>query len=402
MKQAFQKKFFSNIHKVVIVAAKRTPIGSLNGALKEVQATSLGAVAIKGCLKQANLSTSEIDEVILGNVISAGIGQAPARQAAIKAQLSTSTICTTINKVCSSGMKSITMGAQSIALGDSKIVVAGGFESMSNVPHYIFMRKAISFGGSSVSDGIQLDGLSDFFDKVPMGVFAEKTVKDNNISRESQDKYCHQSYKRAIAADFSEEIEPVEIFNTKTKKNQLISEDEEPKNYMPDKINTLKPAFDLNGTITAANSSKINDGACALILMSEEEAAKRNLKPLARILSYQDAEIKPCDFSISPTHAVQKLLKKNNLKINNIDAFEVNEAFSSVAIANMKLLDLPEDKVNVNGGAVALGHPIGMSGARIVLSLMTVLKQKKGKLGVASICNGGGGSTAILIENLRI
>jgi acetyl-CoA C-acetyltransferase len=385
---------------VVIVAAKRTPIGSLMGTLSNVKATSLGACAIKGALEESKLKAEEIDQVILGNVISAGIGQAPARQAAIKAGLTHNTICTTINKVCASGMKSVTLGAQSIALGQSQIVVAGGFESMSLTPHYIYYRKGIPYGSGNIVDGIYNDGLLDAYDFTPMGLCAEKTVKDYSISRLAQDDYCELSYKRVKEADFSNEISVVEIENPKTKKLEVIDKDEEPGKFIPEKFRSLKPVFDKNGSITAANSSKINDGGCAIFLADEEFAKSRGLNILARIKAYEDAEIAPVDFSTAPSTGITKLLKNNGLKINDICAFEINEAFASVVLANMKILGINESKVNLNGGAVALGHPIGMSGARIILSLMTVLQKTQGKLGIASICNGGGGSTSILLENM--
>lgn len=395
------KRYFS-FKNVVIVAGKRTPIGSLMGSLSDVHASSLGAIAIKGAMKQAKLSSDEIDEVIMGNVVSAGIGQAPARQAAIKAGLSVNTVCTTVNKVCSSGMKSVTLGSQSISLGVSKIVVTGGFESMSNIPHYASLRKGTTYGNSPLIDGILCDGLMDPYDKVPMGVCAEKTVKEFSISREEQDNFCKLSYDRARKAKFTDEIEPVEIQNPKTKQLVSITEDDEPKKYMPDKISSLKPAFEKDGTITAANASKVNDGGCALILMEEELAKSKNLQPLARIIGYQDAEISPVDFGKCPSVGIMKLLKKHQLDVSNISAFEINEAFAAVALANAKILGIKLDNLNINGGAVALGHPIGMSGARIILALIKSLTEKKGKLGIASICNGGGGSTTILIENLRI
>ena len=385
---------------VVIVAAKRTPIGSLMGMLSNVKATSLGAVAIKSALEQSGLRPEEVDQVIMGNVVSSGIGQAPARQAALKAGLPISTVCTTVNKVCASGMKSVTFGSQSIQLGQSKVVVSGGFECMSMTPHYIYMRKPVVYGGSSLIDGIYNDGLLDAYDNVPMGLCAEKTVKDYSISREAQDNYCELSYKRTKEADFTKEIAPVEIENPKTKKLQSLSVDEEPGKFIAEKFRALKPAFDKNGTITAANSSKINDGGCSIIIADEEYARSRGLTILARIKGYQDAEIAPIDFSIAPATGIMKLLKDHKLKSSDICAYEINEAFSSVVLANMKLLGINESKVNLNGGAVALGHPIGVSGAIIILSLMSVLQKTKGKLGVASICNGGGGSTSILIENL--
>lgn len=383
---------------VVIVAAKRTPIGSLMGILSNVKATSLGAVAIKGALEQSTLKPEEIDQVIMGNVVSAGIGQAPARQAALKAGLPQSTICTTVNKVCASGMKSVTFAAQSIQLNQSKVIIAGGFESMSMTPHYAFIRKPLSYGNSALIDGIYHDGLLDPYDNIPMGICAEKTAKDYQITREHQDNFCELSYKRSKATDFSDEIAPVEIENPKTKKLDVIKVDEEPGKFIAEKFRGLKPAFDKNGTITAANASKLNDAACALVLVEESYAKSRGLNILARVKGYQDAEIAPVDFSIAPSSGITKLLKDNNLKVSDISNFEINEAFSSVVLANMKILGLNENKVNVRGGAVSLGHPIGMSGARIILSLINSLSN--GGLGVASICNGGGGSTSILIERI--
>lgn len=389
----------------VIVAAKRTPIGSLLGSLSSVKASSLGACTIKAVLDQSKLTSNDIDQVILGNVVSSGIGQAPARQAAIKAGLSHNTICTTINKVCASGMKSVTLGAQSIALGQSKAIIAGGFESMSLTPHYVYHRKGIPYGNGFLLDGIYHDGLLDAFDNVPMGVCAEKTVKDYSISRQSQDDYCELSYSRTKKVineknNFNNEICNVEIENPKTKKLQIVSEDEEPNKFLQDKFRNLRPVFDKTGTITAANASKINDGACSMLIVEEEYAKSKNLQILARIKAYEDAEISPVDFSIAPASGILKLLKNNNLKVNDISAFEINEAFSSVVLANMNILGVDVNKVNLHGGAVALGHPIGMSGARIILSLMSVLQKNKGGLGIASICNGGGGSTSILIENM--
>lgn len=385
---------------IVIVSAKRTPIGSLLGSLSSVKATSLGAVSLKAALEESKLKPEEIEQVILGNVVSSGIGQAPARQVSIKSGLPYSTICTTINKVCASGLKSVTLGAQSIALGQSKVVVAGGFESMSMIPHYLYMRKGIAYGNGGVIDGIFNDGLLDPYDNVPMGVCAEKTVKDYKISREEQDDYCELSYKRSKEADFTKEIIGVELENPKTKKIEVVKQDEEPQKFQPDKIRKLKPAFvSEGGSITAANSSKINDGACSLILVEEEYARSRGLNVLCRIKSYQDAEIQPVDFSISPATGINKLLKSNGLTVKDIRSFEINEAFSSVVLANMKILGIDIGKVNTRGGAVSLGHPIGMSGARILLSLIYSL-EKTGGLGVASICNGGGGSTSILIERV--
>jgi len=400
-----KKSFSSAFKNVVIVAGKRTPIGSLLGQFSNVHATSLGAIAIKGAMKQSNIQKEDIDEVIMGNVISAGIGQAPARQAAIKAGLGLNTVSTTVNKVCASGIKSITLATQSIQTGQSSCVVAGGMENMSLVPHYIYQRQGNKYGDIKLIDGIQFDGLTDYYDRIAMGNCAEKTVKEYSITREEQDKYAHQSYERTLNADFSNEIENVEIEDPRTKKITILDKDEEPLNYngkkMKDKINTLRPAFEKDGTITAANSSKINDGACALILMDEEVAKQKGLKPLARVLAHQDAELAPIDFGIAPATGITKLLKRNNLSIKDIDIFELNEAFASVALVNMKILGITPDKINLHGGAVALGHPIGMSGSRIVLSLMNVLKKQGKRLGVASICNGGGGSTSVLIENLN-
>lgn len=391
---------------IVIVNGKRTPIGSFVGSLGGVHASLLGAAAIEGALQASKLEKDQVDEVIMGNVISAGLGQAPARQASIRAGLPTSTVCTTINKVCSSGMKSVHFASQSLLTDNSKIVVAGGFESMSLVPHYLYIRKAFPWGEPHMVDGIMFDGLTDSFSKQLMGNCAEKTMKELKITREEQDAFTIASYERALAAmkagDLKKEIVEIVIEGKKKGEKETIIEDEEPKRFMKDKIPNLKPVFDKSGTITAANASKNCDGGAALVLMKEKHAKDLGLNPIARILGFADAEIEPVDFSIAPTHAIQKLTKRLNISLDQVDAFEINEAFAGVVLSNMKLLNLKHDKVNVNGGAVAFGHPIGMSGTRIILSLINVLQAKKGKIGIASICNGGGGSSSICIENLRI
>jgi acetyl-CoA C-acetyltransferase len=400
MLKFISKKFSENI---VIVNGKRTPIGSFMGKLSNIHGSLLGSAAIQGSLQAAKINPEEVDEVILGNVISAGLGQAPARQAAIKAGLKPTTVCTTINKVCSSGMKSVDFAYQSILTGNSKIVVAGGFESMSLVPHYLYMRKALPFGEASLIDGVMYDGLTDSFKKYLMGHCAEKTNRDLKITRQEQDEYCFSSYERSIEANkkglFKKEI--VEIISEGKKgQKETISEDEEYQRYLKDKIPTLKPVFDKDGSVTAANASKNADGGCAMIVMSEKHAKERGLTPIARIRGFADAEIESVDFSIAPTSVINKLLKKVNLKLNDIDYFEINEAFSSTPLANMKLLGIKHDKMNVHGGAVSLGHPIGASGARIMLSLINVLQSNNGKLGIAAICNGGGGASAVCLEKI--
>jgi acetyl-CoA C-acetyltransferase len=394
------KKFSDSI---VIVNGKRTPIGSFMGRLSNIHGSLLGSASIQGALQSAKINPEDVEEVILGNVISAGLGQAPARQAAIKAGLKPTTICTTVNKVCSSGMKSVDFAYQSILTGNSKIVVAGGFESMSLVPHYLYMRKAFPWGQASMIDGIMYDGLTDSFRGILMGNCAEKTNKDLKITRQEQDDYCMSSYERAIEANkkglFKKEI--VEIVSEGKKgQKETISEDEEYQRYLKDKIPTLKPVFDKDGTITAANASKNADGACSMVLMSEKHAKEKGLSPIARIRGFADAEVDPIDFSIAPSGAISKLLKKTNTKLSDIDYFEFNEAFSGTALANMKLLGLKHTQTNLHGGAVSLGHPIGASGARIMLSLINVLQSNNGKLGVAAICNGGGGASAVLLEKI--
>ncbi|EGR34678.1 hypothetical protein IMG5_004260 [Ichthyophthirius multifiliis] len=385
---------------VYIVAAKRTPVGSLMGKLSQFKATELSSLTIKAALESKQISPENVDEAIFGNVCSAGLGQNPARQAILGAGLPITTIATNVNKVCSSGMKAVSFAAQQIQLGAANCIISGGFESMSNVPFYVMnYRKGILYGNQQLLDGLATDGLSDVYNKCAMGVCAEKTAQDFQISRQLQDDFCISSYERALQAakqgKFNEEIVPVKLNDKET-----FSQDEEPQKFRKEKIPLLKPAFSKTGTITAANSSKINDGACSLVLMSEKKIKELNIKPLAKIISFADAEVDPIDFCIAPTKAAQKALVLAGMKQQQIEFYEFSEAFAVTALCNMKLFDIDPIKINVNGGAVALGHPIGMSGARLVQSLVSVLKQNKGKYGVASICNGGGGASAIIIENL--
>jgi len=388
---------------VYIVAAARTPIGSMMGSLSSVQATELGATAIKGALVKGNNDPSWIDEVFMGNVLQAGVGQAPARQAALAAGLGQNVPCTTVNKVCASGMKSVMLGAQTILAGDNHIVVAGGMESMSQVPHYLDGRNGTKFGNITMMDGITKDGLLDVYNKTPMGTCAEVCAKEYNITREDQDAFAIASYEKSADAwksgKFSNEIVPVSVPQRRGEPI-LVSEDEEYKNVQLDKIATLRPAFDKDGTITAANASKLNDGASALILASEEAVKKYGLKPLAKIVGYADASQDPLWFTTAPSKAVPLALKKADLSLGDIDFWELNEAFSVVGIANTKILGLDPSKVDVNGGAVALGHPLGNSGSRILVTLINVLKQNNARYGGAGICNGGGGASAMIIENI--
>lgn len=388
---------------VYIIAAVRTPIGAFMGGLSTISATELGSIAIKGAIEKSNLLINLIDEVFMGNVLQAGLGQAPARQAALGAGLGQNVPCTTINKVCASGMKAIMLGAQTILAGDNHIVVAGGMENMSQTPHYLDARNGTKFGNISMLDGISKDGLLDAYSKVPMGNCAEICAKEHNISREDQDNFAITSYQRASAAwingKFNDEIVAVSVPQRKGDPI-VIKEDEEYKNVFLDKIPGLRPAFDKDGTITAANASTINDGASALILASKEAVDKYGLKPLAKIVSFADAAQAPEWFTTAPSLAIQKALEKAILKISDVDFWELNQAFSVVGIANTKILGLESSKVDVNGGAVALGHPLGNSGSRIVVTLINVLKQNAGKLGGAGICNGGGGASAIIIENI--
>jgi len=391
------------IKEVVIVSVGRTPIGSFMGSLSKITAPNLGAIAIKGALNKINLNPNLVDEVFMGNVVSAGLGQAPARQAALLAGIPDTVPCTTINKVCYSGMKAIMLAAQSIALGDTKIVVAGGMENMSSIPHYLHGRQGTKFGPTTLEDGMQKDGLVDAYDNVAMGVCADACATKFGFSREEQDAYAIQSYQRSHEAwklgKFSDEIIPVEIPQRKGP-SIFMDEDEEYKNVKMDKIPTLRAAFSKEGTVTAANASTINDGGAALILMSEEKARELNLTPIAKIKSYADAAHEPKWFTTAPSKAIPKALEKIEMSIDEIEYFELNEAFSVVGLANMKILGLKNDIVNVNGGAVSLGHPLGVSGARIIISLLSVLKQNKAKIGAAGICNGGGGASAMIIESL--
>jgi acetyl-CoA C-acetyltransferase len=387
--------------KIVIVSAVRTPIGSFMGALSTVSATQLGATAIKGALSKINLDANLVDEVFMGNVVQAGVGQAPARQAAIYAGLSNEVACTTINKVCASGIKSIMLGTQAILAGDAEIVVAGGMENMSMIPHYVQMRNGIKFGPTTMVDGMQKDGLVDAYDNNAMGVCADLCATEYKISREEQDSYAIQSYERSTnasnAGKFTNEIIPVAVPQRKGDPI-MVSVDEEFTNVKLDKIPTLNPVFTKDGTVTAANASTINDGAAALILMTEEKAISLGLKPLAYIKGYADAAQEPKWFTTSPAKALPKALKKAGISIFDVDFFEFNEAFAVVGLANAKILGLDNDKINVNGGAISLGHPLGCSGARIVVTLINVLQQNNAKIGAAAICNGGGGASAIVIE----
>jgi len=387
--------------KVVIVSAVRTPIGSFMGALSSVPATKLGATAIKGALNKINLDPKYVDEVLMGNVVQAGNGQAPARQAAIFAGIPDTVPCTTINKVCASGMKAVMQGAQAIMTGDADVVVAGGMENMSLIPHYVHMRNGVKFGPTSLVDGMQKDGLVDAYDNNAMGVCADLCATEYNISREDQDNFTIQSYQRSAeaweAGKFDSEIVPVEVPQRRGDA-LIVSKDEEFTNVKLDKIPGLSPVFTKDGTVTAANASTINDGAAALVLMSEEKANALGLKPLAYIKSYADAAQEPKWFTTAPAKALPKALDKAGIAISDIDFFEFNEAFAVVGLANAKILGLKEDNINVNGGAVSLGHPLGCSGARIIVTLINVLKQNNAKLGAAAICNGGGGASAIVIE----
>jgi acetyl-CoA C-acetyltransferase len=388
---------------VFIVSMARTPIGSLGGSLSSVHVIELGRTAVAEALKRANIDGNAVDEVILGNVLQANVGQAPAQQVSIAAGINTNTPCTTINKVCASGMKAIMLGAQSILLGDNNVVVVGGMESMSNAPHYLPSgRTGIRYGNGEILDAIVRDGLQDPYKKYMMGNAGEVCAKHYSFSREDQDNYAISSYERAIKAyhknAFDAEIVPVEIASRKG--SVLIAEDEEYKKFDKEKVGALKPAFEKEGTITAINASKINDGASAMVLMSGEKVKELGITPLAKIVSFADASQEPEWFTTTPSKAIPKALEKANLTINDVDFFEINEAFSVVALANMKEMNIAHDKINVYGGAVALGHPIGNSGCRIVCTLISILKQENGKIGAAAICNGGGGASAIVIEKV--
>ncbi|MEN9335981.1 MAG: hypothetical protein RLZZ500_968 [Bacteroidota bacterium] len=389
--------------KVVIVSAARTPIGSFMGALSTVPAPRLGAAAIKGALDKINLDPKLVDEVLMGNVVQAGVGQAPARQAALFAGLSEEVACTTVNKVCASGMKAIMQGAQAILSGDAEIVVAGGMENMSMIPHYVHLRNGVKFGPTTFLDGMQKDGLTDAYDNNAMGVCADLCATEYNITREEQDNFAIQSYQRSAqawgAGKFDSEIVPVAVPQRKGDPI-LVTKDEEYTNVRLDKIPTLNAVFTKEGTVTAANASTINDGAAAVVLMTEEKAKAMGLSPLAVIRGYADAAQEPKWFTTAPAKALPKALAKAGLSLEEVDFFEFNEAFSVVGLANAKLLNLDNSKINVNGGAVSLGHPLGCSGARIIVTLIHVLEQNNAKIGAAAICNGGGGASALIIERL--
>lgn len=387
--------------KVVIVSAARTPIGSFLGALSTIPATKLGAIAIKGALDKINLNPELVQEVLMGNVVQAGNGQAPARQAAIYAGIPNTVPCTTVNKVCASGMKTVMQAAQSIALGDNDIVVAGGMENMSMIPHYLHARTGTKFGPATLIDGLQKDGLVDAYDQNAMGVCADACATEYNFSREDQDAFAIQSYNRSSAAweagKFDNEVVPVEVPQRRGEPI-IVSKDEEFTNVKIDKIPGLRPAFSKDGTVTAANASTINDGAGAIVLMSAEKAEELGLTPLATILSYADAAQEPKWFTTAPAKALPLAINKAGIDIKDVDYFEFNEAFAVVGLANMKILGLNDSNVNVNGGAVSLGHPLGCSGVRILITLLNVLEQNDAKIGAAAICNGGGGASAMVIK----
>lgn len=392
------------MQEVFIVSMARTPIGAFNGSLAAVSAVKLGETAIKAAIQRAGIQGEQVEQVIMGNVLQANSGQAPARQAALGAGVSAQTACMTINKVCASGLKSIALAAQSIMLGDNDIAIGGGFESMTNAPYYIPNgRSGYRYGNGEIIDAIVRDGLQDPYKKYMMGNVAEICASKYGFTREDQDAYAIQSYKRAAEAYankyFDNEICSVEI-PQRSGDPVIVKEDDEYKNIKFDKVATVKPAFDKNGTVTAVNASKINDGAAAMVLMSKKKMEALGLKPIAKLLSYADAEQDPEWFTTTPSVAIPLAVKKAGLEMNQIDFFEVNEAFSVVALANMKEMNIPAEKINVFGGAVALGHPIGGSGARIACTLLSVLEHKKGKYGAVGICNGGGGATAIVFEKL--
>ena len=392
------------MNEVVIVSAARTPIGSFNGALSSLSATQLGSKAIKGALDKIDLDPSIVEEVYMGCVLQANVGMNPTRQSALEAGLSNKVPCTTVNKVCASGMKSISLAAQSIQLGQVAIAIAGGMESMSQVPHYIpGTRAGFKFGDTKLIDGIIKDGLMNVYDQNVMGVLADKCASTYDFSREAQDKFALESYQRSSKAwdngKFDEEVVPIEI---KDRRGNItvVDKDEEFKNINPEKVSKLRPAFTKDGTVTAANASTINDGAAALVLMSAEKAKELGITPLAKLLSHSDYSHEPEWFTTAPAKAVPKAIKSAGLNFEEIDFFELNEAFSVVGLVNMKLLEIDPNKTNVNGGAVSLGHPLGCSGARIVVTLLNVLGQNKGKYGAAGVCNGGGGASALVIEKL--
>ena len=388
---------------VFIVSAKRTPVGGFLGGLSSFTATQLGTIAIQSTFEAINLDTSLIDSVYFGNVLSAGLGQSPARQAALLAGIDSATDCTTVNKVCASGLKAVMIGAQQIQLGLENVVITGGMESMSNAPHYVSLRKGNKLGNEDLVDGLLKDGLTDPYHQYHMGNAAELCVKEYNISRSEQDEYALHSYEKAAKASrdgkFNSEIIPITI-KQKTGES-LLQYDEDIDKVIPEKVPGLKPVFEMGGTITAANASNLNDGATASMLVSKEALQKHNLKPLAKIISYADAAQAPEWFTTSPALAIPMALNRANLTVGQIDSFEINEAYAAVMIANQRLLSLDKNKVNQYGGAIAIGHPLGASGARILCTLLSVLKQEGGRYGVAAICNGGGGASAMVIENLK-
>ncbi|MEM0516876.1 MULTISPECIES: acetyl-CoA C-acyltransferase [Aequorivita] len=390
-------------NKVVIVSAIRTPIGSFMGGLSSLTAAQLGSAAIKGAMEKINLDPSMVQEVYMGNVVQAGVGQAPARQAALGAGIPDTVPATTVNKVCASGMKAVMNAAQAIALGDADVVIAGGMESMSNIPHYVHMRTGTKFGPATLIDGMQKDGLVDAYDHNAMGTCADLCATEYKFSREDQDAFAIKSYERSAKAwadgKFNDEVVPVEVPQRRGEP-VVVSEDEEFKNVKMDRIASLRPAFTKDGTVTAANSSTINDGAGAMVLMSEAKAKELGLTPLAYIKGYADAAQEPKWFTTAPAKALPKAIAKAGIDINQVDYFEFNEAFSVVGLANMKILGLDDSNVNVNGGAVSLGHPLGCSGVRILITLLNVLKQNDAKYGAAAICNGGGGASAMVIESI--
>lgn len=389
-------------NKVYIVSAKRTPVGSFGGVLASVPSTQLGADAIRAAVAASGIDQSQVEEVYMGAVLQANLGQAPARQASKLAGLPDSVNATTVNKVCASGMKAITLAAQSILLGDSSIAVAGGMENMSRVPFYSDgLRWGVKYGQQALIDGLEKDGLTDVYGGYSMGICGERCAEEYDFSREAQDTYAVESYQRSSAAwqagHFNDEVVPVTVKGRKGE--EIILEDEEYKRVFYDKIPVLKPAFKSNGTITAANASTMNDGASALVLASGRKVRELSLKPLASVVAYADAEQEPDWFTTTPALAGERALKKAGLTIGDIDYFEINEAYAVVALANARLLNIELSRLNVNGGAVALGHPLGSSGSRIVVTLAHVLKQRGATYGLAAICNGGGGATALIIEN---
>lgn len=391
-----------NMKEVYIISAVRTPIGSFGGSLASLTAVQLGAIAVKGAMEKVGVDPKIVQEVFIGNVVSAGLGQAPATQVAVGAGLGFEIPCTLVNKVCASGMKAVMLGAQSIMLGHNDVVIAGGTESMSNIPYYLMKaRTGYKFGNGELIDGLQYDGLTDVYNHCAMGVCSDNTAKEMNISRQDQDNYAINSYRRSAASwasgRFRDEVIPVDIKDRKGNVTQF-AEDEEYKNVNFEKIPGLKPAFTKDGTATAANASTLNDGASALLLMSREKAVELGLKPLAKISGFADAAQEPMWFTTTPSIAIPKAIKRAGIAQKDVDFYEINEAFSAVAIANNIKMGIDPEKVNVNGGAVSLGHPLGASGARILTTLINVLRQNNGTIGVAGICNGGGGASAMVIE----